>query len=80
MKRVRKSKKSISKITYKKPKKLQRKPKKDNKVNIIIKPYKKKIIKSGIVNKVLTKKKYHSRGHKVKLKSGNIGRVIYKKK
>lgn len=45
-------------------------------VNIIVKPYAKKIYMSGIVTKLLTKKNYHSRGHKVVLEDGSIGRVI----
>ena len=49
-------------------------PKIGNKVTISIKPYKGKTEK-GIVKKVLTKKKYHSRGHKVMLESGTIGRI-----
>jgi uncharacterized repeat protein (TIGR03833 family) len=51
-------------------------PKVKNKVEIAIKPYKGKT-KIGVVKRVLTKKKYHSRGHKVMLNSGNIGRIIY---
>jgi len=47
----------------------------DDKVKIAIKPYKGKT-EIGIVNKVLTKKKYHSRGHKVMLESGTVGRII----
>jgi uncharacterized repeat protein (TIGR03833 family) len=44
-------------------------------VEIAIKPYKGKTEK-GIIKKILTKKKYHSRGHKVMLYSGTIGRII----
>ena len=44
-------------------------------VEIAIKPYKGKTEK-GIIKKILTKKKYHSRGHKVMLHSGTIGRII----
>ena len=40
-----------------------------------IKPYKGKT-KIGVVKRVLTKKKYHSRGHKVMLNSDNVGRII----
>ena len=50
-------------------------PKVGNKVEIAIKPYKGKT-KIGVVKRVLTKKKYHSRGHKVMLNSDNIGRII----
>lgn len=59
--------------TKKKPKQI--KPSVDNTVTIAIKPYKGDT-ENGIVKKVLTKKKYHSRGHKVMLKSGKVGRVI----
>lgn len=51
------------------------KPNIGDKVKIIIKPYKEKT-EIGIIKKVLTKRKYHSRGHKVKLESGTIGRII----
>jgi small subunit ribosomal protein S1 len=50
-------------------------PKIGNKVKIAIKPYKGKSA-IGKVKRVLTKKKYHSRGHKVMLNSDEIGRVI----
>ena len=53
-----------------------KKPLKGDKVKIIIKPYKNKIYKIGIVKRVLTKKKYHTRGHKVELNNGTIGRMI----
>ena len=53
----------------------QVKPEVGNKVEIAIKPYKGKTA-IGIVKKVLTKKKYHSRGHKVMLNSDKVGRVI----
>jgi len=55
-------------------------PKKGDKVEIIIKPYKSKITKVGIIKDVLTKKKYHSRGHKVRLEDGTIGRIVKKLK
>jgi uncharacterized repeat protein (TIGR03833 family) len=54
--------------------------KKGDKVEIIIKPYKSKITKVGIIKDVLTKKKYHSRGHKVRLEDGTIGRIVKKLK
>ena len=50
-------------------------PKVGDKVKITIKPYIGKTA-TGIVERVLTKKKYHSRGHKVKLTSGKIGRIL----
>ena len=55
-------------------------PKKGDKVEIIIKPYKSKITKIGIIKDVLTKKQYHSRGHKVRLEDGTIGRIVKKLK
>ncbi len=55
-------------------------PKKGDKVEIIIKPYKNNIHKVGIIKDVLTKKKYHSRGHKVRLEDGTIGRIVKKLK
>ena len=55
-------------------------PKKGDRVEIIIKPYKNKITKVGIIKDVLTKKKYHSRGHKVRLEDGTIGRIVKKLK
>ena len=33
-----------------------------------------------IIKHILTKKKYHSRGHKVRLKDGTIGRIVKKLK
>jgi uncharacterized repeat protein (TIGR03833 family) len=76
-KKSKKSKKKIKKIdlTKTKRKKPPPMPKIGEKVQIAIKPYKGKIAK-GIVKKVLTKVKYHTRGHKVLLESGEIGRVF----
>ena len=65
----------VVKVFKKIKKKKENKPKIGQYVNIIIKPYNKKIIKSGIIKKILTKKKYHSRGHKVILSNGLIGRI-----
>lgn len=65
--------KRISKSDYEKYK--GKKPIVGDKVKIIIKPYNKKNYQTGIVKRVLTKKKYHSRGFKVELKNGMIGRV-----
>ena len=45
-------------------------------VIIIIKPYQDYNCEQGVVQRVLTKKRYHSRGHKVLLKSGKIGRTL----
>ena len=47
-------------------------------LEIIIKPYYKKITKIGVVKDVLTKAKKHTRGHKVRLEDGTIGRVVSK--
>ena len=66
--------KRVSKKKFKKQKQI--KPKVGDKVIIIIKPYHKNITKTGIVKRVLTKKKYHSRGHKVMLKDNSVGRII----
>jgi uncharacterized repeat protein (TIGR03833 family) len=53
-----------------------KKPKKGDRVKIIIKPYNKKHHKIGIVKKVLTKKLTHTRGHKVMIMNGIIGRTV----
>ena len=45
-------------------------------VIIIIKPYKENKKIKGIIKRILTKRKYHTRGHKVELVSGVIGRII----
>ncbi len=69
-------KKKTEKKTEKKP--APPPPKKGDKVEIIIKPYNKKITKIGVVKDVLTKAKKHTRGHKVRLEDGTIGRVVTK--
>jgi uncharacterized repeat protein (TIGR03833 family) len=78
-KNISKSKKPKKISKPKKPKKISKSkkhvPKVGNKVEIAIKPYKGKT-KIGIIKRVLTKKKYHSRGHKVMLNSDNVGRII----
>ena len=51
-------------------------PKIGDSVEIIIKPYHHKVTKKGIVKRVLTKKKFHSRGHKVMLSDGTVGRIV----
>ena len=51
-------------------------PKVGMRVKIIVKPYSKNIHKIGIVKVVLTKKQFHSRGHKVMLMNGIVGRII----
>ena len=51
-------------------------PKPGDRVNIIQKKhYHTGELTAGVVRDVLTKKRYHSRGHKVRLESGIIGRV-----
>jgi len=51
-------------------------PKVGDSVVIIIKPYKNNVTVQGIVKRVLTRRKFHSRGHKVELKNGTIGRIV----
>ena len=51
-------------------------PKVGDYIEIIIKPYINNIKVKGIVKRVLTKRKYHSRGHKVELRDGTIGRTV----
>lgn len=51
-------------------------PRVGDKVIIIIKPYNKYICKTGIADRILTKKSIHTRGHKVILHTGEIGRVL----
>ena len=51
-------------------------PKVGNLVVIIIKPYKNNVTVQGIVKRVLTRRKFHSRGHKVELRDGTIGRIV----
>ena len=65
----------ISKEEYETKRSLK-KPKVGDKVKIIIKPYSKGITVTGIVKRVLTKKKVHTRGHKVELKDGTVGRTV----
>ena len=75
-----KTKLSLPKKSFSHDQKQIQLPKKGDKVEIIIKPYKSKITKVGIIKDVLTKKKYHSRGHKVRLEDGTIGRIVKKLK
>jgi uncharacterized repeat protein (TIGR03833 family) len=51
-------------------------PKIGDTVIIIIKPYQQFNCKKGSVTNIYTKKLIHTRGHKVKLKSGEVGRVL----
>lgn len=54
----------------------QRYPKPGDRVNIIQKKhYSTGELTSGVVKEVLTKKRFHPRGHKVRLEGGIIGRV-----
>ena len=52
------------------------KPEKGDIVKIVAKPYDQGVTVNGIVKKVLTKKKEHSRGHKVMLRDGTVGRLV----
>lgn len=45
-------------------------------VRVIIKPYVQKRYVTGRVARVLTRKAVHTRGHKVQLEDGTIGRVV----
>lgn len=56
-------------------KNVKNKPKEGDEVTISIKPYKGKVAR-GRVKRVLTRKRIHTRGHKVILESGEIGRII----
>jgi uncharacterized repeat protein (TIGR03833 family) len=47
-----------------------------DRVMIIIKPYHKFNCVSGEVRDVLTRKPIHTRGHKVRIQSGEIGRTL----
>ena len=67
----RKKKRKKRKHTYTIPK-----PNIGDYVEIIVKPYKNNVLVKGIVKQILTKRKYHSRGHKVKLTNNTIGRTV----
>ena len=45
-------------------------------VQIIIKPYHQNIRVMGKIKRILTRKYNHSRGRKVELENGQIGRVV----
>lgn len=51
-------------------------PEKGDIVKVIIKPYDQGVKVNGIVQRVLTKKKVHTRGHKVMLRDGTVGRLV----
>lgn len=54
----------------------QRIPRVGDKVNVAQKKdYETGELTAGVVAEVLTKKRYHSRGHKVRLTNGIVGRV-----
>lgn len=54
----------------------QRYPKPGDRVNIIQKKhYETGELTTGVVKDVLTRARFHSRGHKVRLENGIIGRV-----
>lgn len=52
------------------------KPNTGDKVTIIIKPYHLYNCKTGVIKDVLTRKPIHTRGFKVRLLTGEIGRVL----
>jgi uncharacterized repeat protein (TIGR03833 family) len=52
------------------------KPQVGSEVIIIIKPYHNYECKRGIISRVLTNKQIHTRGHKVMLTSGLVGRTL----
>ena len=45
-------------------------------VEIIKEPYKNNVLVKGIVKQILTKRNFNSKGHKVKLTNGTIGRTV----
>lgn len=51
-------------------------PNAGDKVIIIVKPYHMHNCHTGIVQNVLTRRKIHTRGHKVRLTTGVIGRTL----
>ncbi len=51
-------------------------PRVGNKVSIIVKPYHQYNCVTGIVKDVLTRRETHTRGHKVRLTTGVIGRTL----
>lgn len=51
------------------------KPNVGDKVMVVIKPYYQNNCAIGIIKRVLTKKKRHTRGHKVMLSDGTVGRI-----
>jgi uncharacterized repeat protein (TIGR03833 family) len=66
----------ISCEEYDKTRGQARQPKVGEKVVIIVKPYHQYNCITGIVERVLTRKKTHTRGHKVKLCNGKVGRTM----
>ena len=51
-------------------------PKVGDTVRVIVKPYHLHSYITGVVKRVLTKKKMHSRGFKVMLTCGTVGRMV----
>jgi uncharacterized repeat protein (TIGR03833 family) len=74
--RKRKSPKRRSPRRKKSPIKSPPQPNVGDHILIIIKPYSNNVTVKGIVKRVLTKRKFHSRGHKVELRDGTIGRTV----
>lgn len=66
----------ISEAEFKKHERSVEKPSVGDYVEIIIKPYNAYNTEKGVVEQVLTKKKKHTRGHKVRLVSGRVGRTV----
>ncbi len=46
------------------------------KVQVLVKPYKNGKKVTGKIKKILTKKKIHTRGHKIMLEDGTVGRMV----
>jgi uncharacterized repeat protein (TIGR03833 family) len=65
----------ISKEDYENKRSLK-KPSVGDIIKIIIKPYAEGKTVCGVVKRVLTNKKIHTRGHKVELMDGTIGRTV----
>ena len=70
--------KGVEKFLNNKNQKLEttQRPSEGDIVRIIIKPYAQGVTRVGVVKDVLTKKKVHTRGHKVRLHNDEIGRLI----
>lgn len=53
-----------------------RPPKVGDTVRVIVKPYHEHNYATGVVKRVLTRKAMHSRGFKVMLENGTVGRMV----